>query len=260
MGKHILRINNVGMTFETLNHTPLRVLNSITCTIKEGQFAVFLGPSGCGKTTLLNIAAGFLKPTDGEISLDSVPVTGPGAERGVVFQSGALFQWLTVFGNAEFGLKMRGIPEAERKEKVNFLLDLVGLGNFKEYPIYKLSGGMRQRLALVRSLVNDPFIILMDEPFGALDAFTRDQMQMMLLKIWKQTGKMIFFITHNVEEALFLGTDIYVMGPAPAEIKEQFTVDFSVNLETSDTRKIKSDPEFIRLREEILSHISLETG
>jgi taurine transport system ATP-binding protein len=247
------------MTFETQNHAPLCVLESISCSISEGDFAVFLGPSGCGKTTLLNIAAGFLKPTRGEVTLDSVPVTGPGAERGVVFQSGALFQWLTVFGNAEFGLKMRGVPENERKEKVESLLELVGLKDFRDYPVHKLSGGMRQRLALVRCLVNNPSIILMDEPFGALDAFTRDQMQMLVFRIWKQTGRMILFITHNVEEALVLGTDIYVLTPSPGTISEHITPGFSLKSGGTDLRAVKSDPDFVRMREEILSCISLES-
>ena len=163
-----------------------------------------LGPSGCGKTTLLNIAAGFIRPTSGKIILNKKEINGPGVDRGMVFQQGALFEWLTVAENVNFGLRMKNQNQTET-QKVDEWLDIVGLKGFGNTPTYQLSGGMQQRVALARCLINDPDLILMDEPLGALDALTREKMQSLVLKIWKETGKTIILITHSVEEALLLG-------------------------------------------------------
>ncbi len=178
-----------------------------------------LGPSGCGKTTLLNIVAGFLAPTSGEITLNEKRVHGPGAERGMVFQQGALFEWMSVRENVGFGPRMKGMAEKPKREIVDHLLDVVGLQEFKEKAVYELSGGMQQRVALARCLANEPDVILMDEPLGALDALTREKMQGLILNIWKETGKTIVLVTHSVEEALYLADRILVLKPNPGEIQ-----------------------------------------
>jgi len=190
----------------------------VSLDIKSGELVSVLGPSGCGKTTLLNIIAGFLAPTSGEVSLGGNRVVGPSPERGMVFQQGALFEWMSVSKNVGFGPKMKGMPGRQKRETVNHLLDVVGLQDFKDKAIYELSGGMQQRVALARCLANDPDVILMDEPLGALDALTREKMQGLVLKLWKETGKTIILITHSVEEALLLGERLIVMAPRPGRI------------------------------------------
>ncbi|RMD87299.1 MAG: ABC transporter ATP-binding protein, partial [Alphaproteobacteria bacterium] len=206
-----LQIKNVSMRFDLPNGDHVQALKNITLDIPEGQLMSVLGPSGCGKTTLLNIIAGFLAPTEGEVLLDGKRVSGAGAERGMVFQQGALFEWMNVRKNVAFGPTMKGRPKAEIDETVDHLLDVVGLRDFKDKAIYELSGGMQQRVALARCLANDPDVILMDEPLGALDALTREKMQGLVLKLWKETGKTIILITHSVDEALLLGERLLVM-------------------------------------------------
>jgi NitT/TauT family transport system ATP-binding protein len=178
-----------------------------------------LGPSGCGKSTLLNIVAGFVRPTEGRVSLDGAEVKGPGRDRGVVFQEHALFPWFRVGQNVEFGLKMAGVPRRERAVIADRYLDLVGLHPFRQAFPKELSGGMKQRVAIARALANDPKILLMDEPFGALDAQTRRLMQDELTKIWAATGKTILFVTHAIEESLLLADRVAVMSPRPGRIK-----------------------------------------
>jgi taurine transport system ATP-binding protein len=177
-----------------------------------------LGPSGCGKTTLLNIVAGFLAPRAGRVTLEGREVTGPGPERGMVFQQGALFEWMSVRDNVGFGPRMKGMARGERRQVVDHLLETVGLGGFGDKAVYELSGGMQQRVALARCLANDPEVVLMDEPLGALDALTREKMQGLVLKLWRETGKTIVLITHSVEEALLLGARLVVMAPRPGRI------------------------------------------
>ena len=192
----------------------------------------------------------------GEIVLDGKAVTGPGAERGVVFQKHALMPWLNVAENVEFGLRMRGIDRSERRRIAQDKLRHVGLEKFADYPIYQLSGGMQQRVGLARALASDPEVMLMDEPLGALDALTREQIQELILHLWSETKKMFFFITHSVEEALFLATDLIVMTPSPGRIAHRYKVDFGRRfVESGNARVVKADPEFIRLREEILQLI-----
>jgi len=253
--KSELLVDSVSMTYRIEEGVEVHALEGIQFTITEGDLLVVVGPSGCGKTTLLSIIAGFLTPTSGRVILDGKTVRGPGADRGVVFQKGALFEWLTVYQNAEFGLKMRGVPEKERRNIVMEYLCLVGLGDFADTPIYNLSGGMQQRVAIVRCLANDPSILLMDEPLGALDALTREKMQSLILKIWQETGKMTFFITHSVEEAIYIASELFVMSPRPGQIMKRYKLSFASEGLTRDPREIKSSPEFIEVREEVLSLI-----
>ena len=206
---------NLNMIFKTPKGETVHALKDLNFKLKKGELLTVLGPSGCGKTTLLNIAAGFLRPTSGNITLNGKEIDGPGVERGMVFQQGALFEWLTVAENVNFGLRMKKKDPIETSKKVDEWLEIVGLKGFGNTPTYQLSGGMQQRVALARCLINNPDLILMDEPLGALDALTREKMQSLVLKIWKETGKTIILITHSVEEALLLGERLYVMAPRP---------------------------------------------
>ncbi|MEM6761919.1 MAG: ABC transporter ATP-binding protein [Pseudomonadota bacterium] len=250
-----LAIQNVSMRFDLPGGAFVQALKDVSLDIKTGELMSILGPSGCGKTTLLNIVAGFLAPTEGTITLGGEPVTSPGAERGMVFQQGALFEWMNVRDNVSFGPNMKGMPRRESAEIVDHLLDTVGLQDFKEKAVYELSGGMQQRVALARCLANDPDVILMDEPLGALDALTREKMQGLVLKLWKETGKTIILITHSVEEALLLGERLLVMAPRPGRIHKEYRLPFTEQGVNMDLRDVKKIPEFSEQREEILAMI-----
>ena len=250
-----LSIENISMRFDLPNGGSVQALRDVTLDLKAGELLSVLGPSGCGKTTLLNIIAGFLAPTEGKILLHGNKVTGPSAERGMVFQQGALFEWMNVRENVGFGPRMKGVGTTQAREKVDHLLDVVGLQDFKEKAIYELSGGMQQRVALARWLANDPDVILMDEPLGALDALTREKMQSLVLKLWKETGKTIILITHSVEEALLLGERLLVMAPRPGRIHKEYRLPFADLGVDADLREIKKYDDYGDKREEILEMI-----
>ena len=235
--------------------TKVHALKDVSFTLKKGEILAVLGPSGCGKTTLLNIVAGFLHPTGGSITLGGNIIEKPGVDRGMVFQQGALFEWLTVANNVNFGLRMKNADPTATADKVEEWLDIVGLQGFGDTPTYQLSGGMQQRVALARCLINDPDLILMDEPLGALDALTREKMQSLVLKIWKETGKTIMIITHSVEEALLLGERLFVMAPRPGRLYKEYDLPFAEMGLTDDSRDIKNANDFVQTKEEILEMI-----
>ena len=250
-----LCLQNISMRFDLPNGDSVQALKDVSLDLKAGELMSVLGPSGCGKTTLLNIVAGFLAPTGGAALLNGEKVVGPSAERGMVFQQGALFEWMNVRENVGFGPRMKGVNAAQAREKVDHLLEIVGLQDFKEKAIYELSGGMQQRVALARCLANDPDVILMDEPLGALDALTREKMQSLVLKLWKETGKTIILITHSVEEALLLGERLLVMAPRPGRIHKEYRLPFADLGVGADLREIKKHPDYGVKREEILEMI-----
>lgn len=250
-----LKIDNISMSFALPDGGSVQALKNVSLDIKSGELMSVLGPSGCGKTTLLNIVAGFLAPTEGRIMLDDTTVNGPGPERGMVFQQGALFEWMSVRDNVSFGPDMKGVSRAESRERVEHLLDIVGLADFKEKSVYELSGGMQQRVALARCLANEPDVILMDEPLGALDALTREKMQSLVLDLWKDTGKTIILITHSVEEALLLGERLLVMAPRPGRVHKEYRLPFADLGVGADLREVKKHPDYSSTREEILEMI-----
>lgn len=268
-----LQINDVSVIYPGLNGgEEVRALSNINFQVEPGEFVVALGASGCGKTTLLSLMAGFISPSEGYLtlgdsSMEGLPrvacgvdlndqITGPGKDRGVVFQKHALLPWLNVIENVEFGLKLQGIPKKERTARATKFLELVGLEDFHKHPVYQLSGGMQQRVGIARALTNDPKMLLLDEPLGALDALTREVLQELLLDVWQETEKMMFFITHSVEEALFMASRLIIMSPRPGRITHEFDLDFNKRfLETRNAREIKSLPEFIEMREKVLSII-----
>lgn len=250
-----LLIDNISMRFDLPGGGHVQALQDVKLELKSGELMSVLGPSGCGKTTLLNIVAGFLAPTEGQIVLNGHKVTGPDAERGMVFQQGALFEWMSVRDNVAFGPKMKGQSKSDYTPNVDHLLEVVGLQDFKEKAIYELSGGMQQRVALARCLANNPDVILMDEPLGALDALTREKMQGLVLKLWKETGKTIILITHSVEEALLLGERLLVMAPRPGRVHKEYRLPFADLGVGADLREVKKHPDYAGTREEILEMI-----
>ena len=233
----------------------IEALAPIDLFVEKGDFLCVVGPSGCGKTTLLNIVAGFERPTSGRVLLDGQHIQGPGAERGVVFQQGALFNWMSVVENVAFGPRAQGVPPAKARAQAMDLLELVGLSGFAaKYP-YQLSGGMQQRVGIARALANEPEILLMDEPFAALDQQTRELLQEEIRNIWRRTGKTILWITHSIEEALFLATHVVVMTARPGRTKAAFRSRFSENPDPL----IAATPEFTLAKRQIVQLLRSES-
>ena len=248
LDKPKLEVCNLSKTFKT-QRKQLTVLENINLQMYSSEFVCVVGASGCGKSTLLNIIAGLSQPTSGEVRVDQEVVLGPGPDRGMVFQSYTLYPWLTVKGNIGFGSKLRRLPEAERKQRIAYFLEVVGLTRFaKAYP-NQLSGGMKQRVAIARALANEPEVLLMDEPFGALDAQTKEQMQQFLLELWKQTNTTIWMITHDVEEAVFLSQRVYVMSANPGQIKTEIAIALP---EPRDV-EIKLSREFMDIKRQVMN-------
>ena len=233
------------------NGGPVRrftALDDITLDVKPGEFLALVGPSGCGKSTLLDLLGGLEVPTSGRILLDGRPILGPARDRGIVFQQYALFPWRTALQNVEFGLDIAGLKSKARREKALHYLDLVGLSAFAHRYPHELSGGMKQRVAIARSLAYDPEVLLMDEPFAALDAQTRETLQGELLRIWQRTGKTIVFITHGIDEAVVLGQRVAVMTSRPGRIKQVVEVPEALRSEAEDVRSL---PAFGAVRHEV---------
>jgi NitT/TauT family transport system ATP-binding protein len=214
-----------GVTKSFDGRSPVVALESIDLGVRGGEFVCLLGPSGCGKSTLLNLVAGLDRPTAGRVLIDGKPVEGPGTDRVMIFQTAALFPWLPVLGNVEFGLRMRGVARNDRQATARRYLRMVHLAEFEHAFVHQLSGGMKQRVALARALALNPDVLLMDEPFGALDAQTRDLLHDELQNIWSDTAKTVLFVTHNVREAIVLGDRVVVLSARPGRVKREFAID-----------------------------------
>ncbi|MBG2565991.1 taurine ABC transporter ATP-binding subunit [Klebsiella oxytoca] len=231
-------------------------LADINLTLDSGELLVVLGPSGCGKTTLLNLIAGFVPYQHGSITLEGRRVEGPGADRGVVFQNEGLLPWRNVQDNVALGLQLAGIDKTQRRATAARMLKKVGLEGAEKRFIWQLSGGQRQRVGIARALAANPQLLLLDEPFGALDAFTREQMQTLLLSLWHETGKKVLLITHDIEEAVFMATELILLSPGPGRVLERLPLDFGRRFVAGEScRSIKSDPRFIEQREYVLSRV-----
>ena len=247
-----IEIRNVSKSYAS-DHGPVAALRGTDLAVKQGEFVSIVGPSGCGKSTLLYIVGGFLD-AEGEVLIDGGPVKGPGIERGVVFQEYALFPWLTVRDNIAFGPRERGVPLAARRALADKFIESIGLRGFEDYYPKQLSGGMQQRTAIARALANNPKILLLDEPFGALDTQTRSLMQEMLLSIWERDRKTVLFVTHDIEEAIFLSNRVIVMSARPGRLR----ADIKIDLEHPRSYKIKTAPDFISLKERLVEEIRSE--
>ncbi|HBQ1689158.1 TPA: taurine ABC transporter ATP-binding subunit [Klebsiella aerogenes] len=231
-------------------------LADINLTLDSGELLVVLGPSGCGKTTLLNLIAGFVPYQHGSITLEGRRIDGPGADRGVVFQNEGLLPWRNVLDNVALGLQLAGGEKTRRREIAAQMLKKVGLQGAEKRFIWQLSGGQRQRVGIARALAADPQLLLLDEPFGALDAFTREQMQTLLLRLWHETGKQVLLITHDIEEAVFMASELVLLSPGPGRVQERLPLEFGRRFVAGEScRSIKSDPQFIAQREYVLSRV-----
>ncbi len=260
-----ISLRNVGRVFSGASGKPVEALHDVNLDIADefstdgrdiGEFRVLLGPSGCGKSTILRLIAGLDFPTSGEVVVNGRPVTGPSSDRGMVFQKYTSFAWLTVAGNIEYGLRIKGTPPGERRDIVSHLVEAVGLRGFENAYPHTLSGGMQQRVAIARSLAVRPQVLLMDEPFGALDAQTRNDMQTLLLRVWDETAATVLFVTHDVVEAVFLADRMYIVSPRPGTIVEDLPVPFSRPRDQS----LKEDPQFRELEAHALARLRRTGG
>jgi NitT/TauT family transport system ATP-binding protein/taurine transport system ATP-binding protein len=233
----------------------VHALGPLDLEIEAGEFVAIVGPSGCGKTTLLQLLAGFLQPTEGELTVGGQPIAGPDPSRGIVFQEPNLYPWLSVRGNVALGPRLRGARRAERRAIADRYIDLVGLTDFADAATYELSGGMQQRCQIARVLANDPAIMLLDEPFGALDALTRERLQDELHRLWRWSGKTAVFITHSVEEAVYLGTRVLVLSPRPGRIAFDEAPPF---IPADRRQELRATPEFVAFRERVREHIGAD--
>ncbi|MDC5089176.1 ATP-binding cassette domain-containing protein [Acinetobacter baumannii] len=249
----VLEAKHIHLTFPKQQKP---VLQDINLTIEEGSLTVILGESGCGKTTLLNILAGFQKPSSGDVLVNHEVVTGPDLTRAVVFQDHALLPWLNVADNVGFALQLKGLKRAEIEKQVSAILKIVGLSHVEKANIWELSGGMKQRVGIARALISHAPFILLDEPFAALDAFTRENMQQLVLDLWIQQNKSFFLITHDIEEALLLSNQLVLMTAHPGKIVETLHLDFAQRYRQGESiRSIKSDSQFIQLREQLFESL-----
>ncbi|MDO8213384.1 ABC transporter ATP-binding protein [Conexibacter sp. CPCC 206217] len=246
-GDHAVVLHGVAHRYRGRG-AEVQALAPTDLSVAAGEFVAIVGPSGCGKTTLLQLVAGFLTPTEGTIAVGGERVVAPSPDRGVVFQQANLYPWLSVRKNVELGPRLSGVGRAERHRIAARYLELVGLSDFAEAAPYELSGGMQQRCQIARVLANDPAIMLLDEPFGALDALTRDRLQDELHRIWLGSGKTAFFITHSVEEAVYLGTRVLVMSPRPGRVVLDEPVPFAADQRTA---ALRATPQFVAFRERV---------
>ena len=254
-------LKDISVTYRGNNGSRLLALDSINLQVKAGEFLCIVGPSGCGKSTLLHLIAGLHQPSQGHVLVDDKLVDAPGTDRILIFQELGLFPWLTVGQNVEFGMKMTHVPKSEREEKIRYYLRLVHLSQFRNSYIHQLSGGMRQRVALARALATEPDVLLMDEPFAALDAQTRDLLHDELERIWAETGRTIIFVTHNVREAVRLGDRVALFTFRPGRIKREFDIDLPRPRHLEDVTVAKSAREILdELREEINRSLEAEYG
>ncbi len=246
---HKLMAQNITEIYNQGKKNEVTAIKDVDVAIDENEFVCLVGPSGCGKSTLLRMFAGLDFPSYGKLIIDNEEIIGPGADRGMVFQTYTLFPWMNVEENIKFGTKLKKMPKSEQQEIADRYLETIGLTKFRKSLPKELSGGMKQRVAIARALANKPKVLLMDEPFGALDLFTKSQMQLMMRDIWQKERTTVVFITHDIEEAVFLGTKIYVMSAAPGEIREII----DVNLPEERDLDLKDTSEFIKLRRYINS-------
>jgi NitT/TauT family transport system ATP-binding protein len=252
-------LSEICLSYRTQSGERLLALDHINLQVKAGEFLCIVGPSGCGKSTLLHLIAGLHRQTSGQVLIDGNPVQGPGTDRILIFQELGLFPWLTVGDNVEFGMKMKGVSKAEREEKTRYYLRLVHLSQFKDSYTHQLSGGMRQRVALARALATEPDVLLMDEPFAALDAQTRDLLHDELERIWAETGRTIIFVTHNVREAIRLGDRVALLTFRPGRVKREFVVDLPRPRILEDVHVARAAGEILgELREEINRSLEVE--
>ena len=244
-----ISVDKLGVVF---NENRFQAIKNLSFEVKSSQFVTFLGTSGCGKSTILNVIAGFIAPTSGVVLFNQEPIIEPSWERGIVFQNYSLFPWLTVEGNTKYGLKSRGLPKSEVKERTNKFIDEVGLTDFATSYPSELSGGMQQRVALARVLANDPSLLLMDEPFGALDAQTRVTMQELVLKIFTKHKKTVVFVTHDVDEAILLSDIVFILTSAPASIKSRI----EITLPRPRNHNTLIHADFIKIKRDIMGQFS----